>query len=80
MEDAGPPAPLPDNVPVSSGDDQVYCVLAGTIPLVTLMADKLKAVPLQTTREKLEIDTTGLTHTVTENTEPEQSPDRGVTR
>jgi hypothetical protein len=80
MEDAGPPAPLPDKVPVSSGDDQVYCVLAGTIPLVPLIADKLNADPLQTTREKLVMDTTGLTQTVMEKTVPVQSPDKGVTR
>jgi hypothetical protein len=67
-------------VPDKAGLSQVYSVPAGTIPLVTFNAEKLKLTPLQVTRENEVTDTTGLTKTVTENTLPIQSPESGVTK
>ena len=77
---AGPPALPPKMVPDKAGLSQVYSVPAGTIPLVTFNAEKLKLTPLQVTRENEVTDTTGLTKTVTENTLPIQSPESGVTK
>jgi hypothetical protein len=79
MDAAGPPALPPEIVPDKFGDNQVYEVPAGTIPLVTFTAEKLKLAPLQVTRENAVTATTGLTRTVTENGIPVQSPDSGVT-
>ena len=79
MEAAGPPALPPEIVPDKFGDNQVYEVPTGTIPLVTFTAEKLKLAPLQVTRENAVTATTGLTRTVTENGIPVQSPDNGVT-
>jgi hypothetical protein len=80
MDKAGPPALPPLIEPDKVGLCQVYEVPAGTIPLVTFNAEKLKLAPLQVTLENEVTDTTGLTKTVTENTFPVQSPERGVTK
>jgi hypothetical protein len=80
MDKAGPPELPPLIVPDKEGLSQVYWVPAGIIPLVTFNAEKLKFAPLQVTLENEVTDTTGLTKTVTENTLPVQSPERGVTK
>ena len=80
IEEAGPPALPPKMVPDKVGLSHVYWVPAGTIPLVTFTAEKLKLAPLQVTLENEVTDTTGLTKTVTENTLPVQSPESGVTK
>ena len=66
--------------PVTIGNDQLYVVPAGTIPLVILTGVTVNAVPLHVIVVIAVIDATGSTLTVIEKILPVQLPDTGVTR
>ena len=74
-----PLAPEPPlNPAVTPGDDQLYVVPAGTIPLLTSVGVTVKADPLHVTVLIAVTVALGLRLTVTLNTEPKQLPVTGV--
>ena len=76
---ADEPVAPPVIPPVTIGNDQLYVVPAGTIPLVPFTGVVENATPLQLTAVIAVTDATGLIVTVIENALPVQLPDTGVT-
>jgi hypothetical protein len=66
--------------PVTLGADQLYNVLAGTTPLITLVGVTLNNTPLHAVPVIVFITAIGLTDTVKVNTRPVQLPLTGVTK
>ena len=76
-----PVAPVaPVKLPLNDGDDQLYVVPAGKIPLVILVGVTVNVTPLQVIVLIAVIAGVGLIVTVTLNTKPVQLPVIGVTK